>query len=79
VKELARGLQSPPDWPTTLSKRDANFFVKAVKKYGLLSRLEEMCAEISPLFENHPEAARCDVMLVSGLEPCHCSLTLEDS
>eukprot|EP00884_Botryococcus_braunii_P018071 jgi/Botrbrau1/4948/Bobra.0122s0026.1 len=49
---------SPSDWPPTLSKRDANFFVRGVKKYGLLNRLNDISAEVSSTFEAYPEAAR---------------------
>ena len=41
-----------------LSRRDANAFVKAVKRYGLPSRLPQIAVEVGPVMEHAPQNAR---------------------
>lgn len=46
------------DWPATCSRRDANLFLRGVKRFGTLDRLPAVSAEIGPAFEAIPEPAK---------------------
>lgn len=46
-------------WPPSLNRKDATAFIKAVKRYGLEIRLPQIAAEVGPVMEEAPEAAKC--------------------
>lgn len=46
------------DWPATCSRRDANLFLRGVKRFGTLDRLPAVSAEIGSAFEAIPEPAK---------------------
>ncbi|KAL0021888.1 hypothetical protein WJX77_011593 [Trebouxia sp. C0004] len=53
------------EWPATCSRRDANLFLRGVKRFGTIDRLPDIAAEIGPSFDSIPDAAR--VALWNGL------------
>jgi chromodomain-helicase-DNA-binding protein 1 len=46
------------DWPRALNRKDAVAFVRAVKRYGLESRLPDVAAEVGPSLLQAPEPAQ---------------------
>ena len=46
------------EWPASCSRRDANLFLRGVKRFGTIDRLPDIAAEIGPSFESIPDAAR---------------------
>ena len=46
------------EWPATCSRRDANLFLRGVKRFGTIDRLPDIAAEIGPSFDHIPDAAR---------------------
>ncbi len=46
------------DWPAACSRRDANLFLRGVKRFGTIDRLPDIAAEIGPSFDNISDAAR---------------------
>ena len=49
------------EWPATCSRRDANLFLRGVKRFGTIDRLPDVAAEIGPSFDSIPDAARSDM------------------
>jgi len=45
-------------WPPSLNRKDATAFIKAVKRYGLEARLQQIAAEVGPVMEDAPEDAK---------------------
>ena len=46
------------EWPGSCSRRDANLFLRGVKRFGTMDRLPDIAAEIGPSFDNICDAAR---------------------
>lgn len=46
------------EWPATCSRRDANLFLRGVKRFGTIDRMPAVVAEIGSSFEAIPEAAK---------------------
>ena len=46
------------EWPASCSRRDANLFLRGVKRFGTIDRLPDIAAEIGPSFDNICDAAR---------------------
>lgn len=46
------------EWPGSCSRRDANLFLRGVKRFGTIDRLPDIAAEIGPSFDNICDAAR---------------------
>lgn len=49
---------SSEEWPGSCSRRDANLFLRGVKRFGTIDRLPDIAAEIGPSFEGICNAAR---------------------
>lgn len=52
------GQGSSEEWPSSCSRRDANLFLRGVKRFGTIDRLPDIAAEIGPSFDNVSDAAR---------------------
>ena len=48
------------EWPAACSRRDANLFLRGVKRFGTIDRLPDIAAEIGPSFDSISDAARFD-------------------
>ena len=46
------------EWPPSCSRRDANLFLRGVKRFGTIDRLPDIAAEIGVSFESIPNTAR---------------------
>ena len=53
------------EWPASCSRRDANLFLRGVKRFGTIDRLPDIAAEIGPSFESIPDAARSATTIIT--------------
>lgn len=51
------------EWPASCSRRDANLFLRGVKRFGTIDRLPDIAAEIGAFFEAIPDAARSAITI----------------
>lgn len=48
----------PSDWPYLCSRRDANLFTRAVKKWGRVSKIDEIAQDVGGTFPSIPDSAK---------------------
>lgn len=47
-----------PDWPEKLGRRDARYFARSVRLYGLVEKLPQLCEDVGGALATASDAAR---------------------